>query len=114
MRIFVKTLEGKTVLFDVESCESVLSVKKRLAAEHGVDFDRCILMICGKKMANDELMCDHNIQTESTLHVIYRKVKIVGSLVGPLVGPPMKDVMMAMIFIGLLPIIFSIRRCNKI
>jgi ubiquitin C len=99
MRIFVKTLEGKTVLFDVESCESVLSVKKRLAAEHGVDFDRCVLMICGKKMANDDLMCDHNIQTESTLHVIYRKVK----LVEPLVGPPMKDVMMAMIFSGILP-----------
>ena len=98
MRIFVKTLEGKTVLFDVESCESVLSVKKRLAAEHGVDFDRCVLMICGKKMANDHLMSYHNIQTESTLHVIYRKVKLV-------VGPPMKDVMMAMIFSGILPIL---------
>ena len=101
MRIFVKTLEGKTVLFDVESGESVLSVKKRLAAEHGVDFDRCILMICGKKMANDHLMSYHNIQTESTLHVIYRKVKPVD----PLVGPPMKDVMMTMIFSGILPIL---------
>ena len=98
MQIFIKTLEGKTVLFDVESCESVLSVKKRLAAEHGVDFDRCILMICGKKMANDHLMSYHNIQTESTLHVIYRKVK-------PVDGPPMKDVMMAMIFSGILPIL---------
>ena len=112
MQIFIKTLEGKTVLFDVESCESVLSVKKRLAAEHGVDFDRCILMICGKKMGNDDLMRDHNIQTESTLHVIYRKVKhidpLIGPLVDPLIGPPMKDVMMAMNFIGLLSIIISI------
>lgn len=105
MRIFVKTLEGKTILFDVESGESVLSVKKRLAAEHGVDFDRCILMICGKKMANDHLMSYHNIQTESTLHVIYRKVKPVDPLVDPLVGPPMKDVMMTMIFSGILPIL---------
>jgi hypothetical protein len=102
MRIFVKTLEGKTILFDVESCESVLSVKKRLAAEHGVDFDRCILMICGKKMANADLMCDHDIQTESTLHIVYWKVK-------PDMGPPMKDVMMAMIFSGVLPLL-SIRR----
>ena len=103
MRIFVKTLEGKTVLFDVESCESVLSVKKRLAVEHGVDFDRCVLMICGKKMANADLMCDHDIQTESTLHIVYRKVK-------PAVGPPMKDVMMAMIFIGLLPMILNFQK----
>lgn len=103
MRIFVKTLEGKTVLFDVESCESVLSVKKRLAAEHDVDFDRCVLMICGKKMANADLMCEHDIQTESTLHIVYRKVK-------PAVGPPMKDVMMAMIFIGLLPMILNFQK----
>ena len=98
VQIFMKTLEGKTVIFNVESCESVLSIKKRLAAEHGVDFDRCVLMICGKKMANADLMCDHDIQTESTLHIVYRKVKHV--------GPPMKDVMMAMIFSGLLAAYF--------
>ena len=40
---FMKTLEGKNVIFNVESCESVLSIKKPLAAEHGVNFDLCVI-----------------------------------------------------------------------
>ena len=97
----MKTVEGKTILFDVEPSESVLCVKRRLASSHGVDFDRCVFFICGKIMANLDSICDYNIQTESTIHVAYRKLEHI--------SPPMKDIMISMNFVGILPLVWSIR-----
>ena len=101
MQIFVKTVEGKTIIFDVEPSESVICVKRRLAETHGVDFGRCVFFICGKIMANLDLLCDYNIQTESTIHIVYKKLEHT--------SPPMKDIMIAMNFVGILPLIWNIR-----
>ena len=100
MQIFVKLLVGgKTILLDVEPSESVLCVKRRLAAYHGVDFDRCVFFICGKIMANFDLICDYNIQTESTIHVVYKKLEHI--------SPPMKDMIVTMNLVGILPLIWA-------
>ena len=99
MQIFVKLLVGKTILLDVQPSETVLSVKRRLSQLHNVDFDRCVLFICGKKMFNHQTMSDCNIFLESTVHVAYQKARYF--------APPMKDVMIHMNFIGILSFILG-------
>ena len=100
MQIFVKLLVGgKTILLDVQPFETVLCVKRRLSELHDVDFDRCVLFICGKAMFNHQTMSDCNICLESTIHVVYRKVKYI--------MPPMKDMIVTMNLVGILPIIWA-------
>lgn len=99
MQIFVKLLVGKTVILDVEPFETTLCVKKRLSELHDVDFDRCILLICGKTMQNNQTMSDCNIHLESTIHAVYRQTISI--------TPPIKDIMITMSMVGILPIIFG-------
>ena len=97
MQIFIKSFTGKTITLNVESTDTVLSVKKRLAESQTLDITRCKLMYCGNSMYDGELLGDHNIQLESTIHLLYRLLRFSTT--------PTKDVMTTMNFIGILPII---------
>ena len=94
MQIFIKSFTGKTITLNVEPTDTVLSVKRQLAKSQTLDITRCKLMYCGNRMYDGELLGDHNIQLESTIHLLYR-----------LLSTPTKDVMTTMNFIGILPII---------
>lgn len=94
MQIFIKSFTGKTITLNVEPTDTVLSVKRQLAESQTLDITRCKLMYCGNSMYDGELLGDHNIQLESTIHLLYR-----------LLSTPTKDVMTTMNFVGILPII---------
>lgn len=96
---FKLLFNDNTILLDIEKFETVLCVKRRLSDFYNVDYDRCILLICGKVMFNHQKMSDCNICLESTIHVVYRKLKYI--------MPPMKDIMINMNFVGILPIIWA-------
>ncbi|KAI9281655.1 ubiquitin family-domain-containing protein [Sporodiniella umbellata] len=69
MQIFIKSLSGKTTAFEVESSDTIESVKNKIQAQQGFFAHQQKLIFEGKPLENDCTFSDYNIQKESILHL---------------------------------------------
>jgi ubiquitin-large subunit ribosomal protein L40e len=72
MEIFVVTLVGETIQFDVEPGESIQSIKQRIRRSEGIPVEQQVLIFSGKQLENNRILKDYNIQEESALYLVLR------------------------------------------
>ena len=72
MQIFVKTLTGKTITFEVQNTETVEDVKKKILDREGIEIERQSLVCLGKPLKDDQTLQFYDIHEEATLHLFIR------------------------------------------
>ena len=70
MQIFVKTLTGKTITLDVESSDSIESIKQKIQDKENAPPPLQKLIFMGNSLEDGSTLADYSVRKESTLQLV--------------------------------------------
>ena len=76
-QLFVKTLTGKTITLEVESVESIESIKAKIQEKEGIPPDQQALFFNARLLLEGKTLSDYNIPKES---LVYLALRTIGSI----------------------------------
>ena len=82
MQIFIKTLNGKTISLDVDSLDTVQTVKCKIQPKEGISVYQHKLIHSGRQLEDGRTLSDYRIQKQSTLHLIIQLELYVKTVTG--------------------------------
>ena len=69
MQIFIKSLCGKTIIINVESSESIETLKSKIQEKEGIPVEYQILITSNRVLANKKPISFYNIKSESNINL---------------------------------------------
>ncbi|KAK9817764.1 hypothetical protein WJX72_001855 [[Myrmecia] bisecta] len=76
MVIYVKSVTGKTHTLEVESVDTINTIKGQIQDMEGIPAAEQLLIFAGKMLEGGRTLADQGVVTESTLHLVRRLVRI--------------------------------------
>ena len=71
MQIFVRTLTAKIITLEVESSDTILDVKQKLAAKEGMTAEQIYFVCQGRRLENERTLADYDMIREGSTVVMY-------------------------------------------
>lgn len=71
-QILIKTLTGKTTVFNTTPAESIRSIKEKITQKEGIPVEQQRLIFAGKQLDDNCTIADYNIQADETIHLVLR------------------------------------------